>query len=652
MLQEKKLNTRWLIVCLCIMAAGIVYLMTGLARESLWYDESFSAMIIRHTFGDIWNIAATDSHPPLYFFSLRLFSLIFGNSVFSLRFFSLLGTAAMASLGLGPVRKIFGRQTALIYILLAFFVPISLAMSQEVRMYTWAAFFVTGSALYAFLSVSEKSRKNRLLFTLFSISAAYTHYYALLAVIIINGLMLFYLILRDRKKLKPYFICAGIMIISYLPWVLALLEQVKKVANSYWIEPLNFRTITDVLLYPFGDKFRVFWVPKSWSAFSDIPAFIIAFGIIIFGLQKALIRKRNEDRMALLAFLVYALTIIGGIAASEFIRPVLIGRYMMPVLGVFLIALSSSIWKLPKPYLKYTSLILLLLLFIPQILFVSLNRFNGPMDLAASYLRDNTKPGTVFLHTDEHTFGVFCFYLPEAKHFLYLGPGYPGYSGYKAFQPMGSAFSNKMNGFMNAGTNFILVYRPYAPQSQLTESWLASGKLKIIGPVKDFRYRYSFMGITLFPAARTLKEVAEAEWGIPDMTNTLDRHNLSEKSGMIKIILKGFEDNSGTARVVLYEQGIILPGNLFQYKYAVISNNTAEVIFKDVPYGEYAVFAFHDRNLNERPDSLFGFYTEESGISGSGTNASDKFDYDRAGFPLSSNEADINILMRAWARTE
>jgi len=95
------------------------------------------------------------SHPPLYYLALHIFRLIFGNSVFSLRTFSVLGAVALAAWGIGPVKRALGNRVGIIYTIITFALPITLSMAQETRMYTWAAFWVTGSALYGFLAYKE-----------------------------------------------------------------------------------------------------------------------------------------------------------------------------------------------------------------------------------------------------------------------------------------------------------------------------------------------------------------------------------------------------------------------------------------------------------------------------------------------------------------
>ena len=57
-------------------------------KNSIWFDESYSAYLIRGDFSDIWTLTASDVHPPFYYFCLKVWSLIFGYSDVSLRFMS------------------------------------------------------------------------------------------------------------------------------------------------------------------------------------------------------------------------------------------------------------------------------------------------------------------------------------------------------------------------------------------------------------------------------------------------------------------------------------------------------------------------------------------------------------------------------------
>jgi hypothetical protein len=90
-----------------IMIAGTIVTCWGVAHESLWFDESYTAAMTNHAILNIINMSADDVHPPLYYVML-----------------------ALGSLGIGPVQRIFGIQGAVIFTVLVFIHPISLSLAQ------------------------------------------------------------------------------------------------------------------------------------------------------------------------------------------------------------------------------------------------------------------------------------------------------------------------------------------------------------------------------------------------------------------------------------------------------------------------------------------------------------------------------------------
>jgi len=488
-MDKKKHGLIFLIVWIVIMAAGTALLFAGITRESLWYDESYTAAIVKHSIPDIIGITAGDSHPPLYYLTLHVFTLVFGNSVLALRAFSVLGAAALAALGIGPVRRALGERFSIIYTVLVFALPITLSMAQETRMYTWAAFWVTGSALYGYLAYRDGKISDWALFGTCVLGAAYTHYYALLAAAMIC-VLLFITMAAGKKKLKPFLIAAGIAAAGYVPWIFALAGQVNRVTNSYWIPPVTGKVIRNVLVYPFSSKFSYDWSP----VFVEL-AFYASAALILFGIIKSVIRRDGSVKLAAIAAGAYVLTIGAGVAASFAIRPVLVERYTVCVLGLFALALAYGIGSLGKKVLPALGCAVMIAFSVPQTNYAMANRFNGPMTEAVGYLTPVIQPGDVFLHTDEHTFGTFCYYFPDHMNYYYEREGFGGYSNYGAFEPEGAMIGSP--GEISADRRIWLVQRFGAPDSVTAPKWLRSGELKLVEAQKGFRIKTSWYGFTI-----------------------------------------------------------------------------------------------------------------------------------------------------------
>ncbi len=474
-----------------LLIGGFINLTMGNSHESLWYDESYSAVLINHSVPDIINILAKDSHPPLYFIMLKLFCSVFGNTEFALRLFSALGAVALAALGAGPVKRVFGKTTGLIFTFIVLAVPISLSMGQETRMYTWAAFLVTGCVLYAYLAVTQGNKSDWFRFGLLTILSAYTHYYALLAVAILNVIIFACLVIKKRSELKKFFLTAGISVLCHLPWAIILIDQASRVKKNFWIPPVNVMTIISAIVYPFQNKFAS--MPYLYMIYLAIIASGIMFILIIFGIIRAGVKRFADGKAALLGFSVYILTLFGGIAASYILRPVFVERYCMPVIGLLLISMAYGISRLKKKPLIIAVCVIILGLSMPQIMLIKTERLNGPMKEVVEYMKANMRPDDIFVHTSEHTFGTFCYYFPEQKSYLYYEPGFLGFSGYDAFGPAGSNGSD-VDSYIKGKKRIWLVENRDSGVSGILN---VSVSLKATSDIERFSLPYSWYALSL-----------------------------------------------------------------------------------------------------------------------------------------------------------
>ncbi|MBN1776808.1 MAG: glycosyltransferase family 39 protein [Clostridiales bacterium] len=475
---KERMSRGFLIAWVVVMIAGTVLMFAGITHESIWYDESYTASLVKHSFFDIVSVTGSDSHPPLYYLMLRVFTLVFGGSLLSLRAFSVVGTVCLAVLGIGPVRRALGNRFGLIFSFLVFMLPIVQAMSQEARMYTWAAFFVTGGALYGYLACRDGTRKNWILFGALTLCAAYTHYYALLAAVMIV-LVLFVMMLAGRKKLKPLLITAGAAAAGYLPWLFSLAAQMKRVSGDFWIPRVTGNVVTETLIYPFGSKF-------CYLASPLLPRILFgaAAALIVLGFLYRIVSKDEKGNLALLAVGGYALTILAGVVASHVIRPVLVARYMVPVLGLFVLGLCYGIGTLGKKWIPIAVCAALLAACIPQIHYNMSHRFNGPMREATDYVETEIRPGDVFLHVDEHTLGTFIYHFPEYTHYYYQKPGTGGYSNYDAFLPA-VVMPGSIDEVQCGGTVWM-IQRQGGTDTTSFSKWLLAGKVTILKMAKTF----------------------------------------------------------------------------------------------------------------------------------------------------------------------
>lgn len=95
------------------------------------------------------------------------------------------------------------------------------------------------------------------------------------------------------------------------------------------------------------------------------------------------------------------------------------------------------------------------------------------------------------------------------------------------------------------------------------------------------------------------------------------------QKGNLKIDIEGFKNNSGNAKVAIYNEAnkqYFMIDHKKAYRKAIktIVKNKANVYFKDIPYGTYSVAVFHDENNNDIIDK------SKAGIPKEGYGFSDK----------------------------
>lgn len=309
----------WLILILIV---GIFLRYYHNTEISLWHDEAFSALLIKYSWSEMMYRISLDVHPPMYYVMLRIWHYVFGDSLLSLRSFSVLFSAGTIWAGWLFVKAAFpgddrsvrhssnrsgglwARNPAIITAALLALNPFQIQYATEARMYTMGAFFTLLAAYFlvkilyyhARLYDSEELKMPRLSETLsnrkklfyyyagFTVSVIimiYTHYYLLFAAAALCLYGLIYLFSYHRFNWKTYFpllTAYSLVLIAYLPWLKIFLFQYRQVGAGYWIPPLDKWSIPSTLytlLVGFGYDVKDPAVHKLLLSFSALVIFIL-----------------------------------------------------------------------------------------------------------------------------------------------------------------------------------------------------------------------------------------------------------------------------------------------------------------------------------------------------------------------------------------
>lgn len=329
-------NKLWLsgtVAISCLLFLMILFCATS---QSLWYDEVFSLDIVNSSWSQMIETAKADVHPPLYYFILKLWisagRMAGFNDIFIAKLFSFVPFLLIFFGGGNKIQKEHGYKTALLFELCVAGMPNLLNYALEIRTYSWALFFVTTAFLYGYDIVTYEKRSAWVYFTVYSILAAYAHYFSAISVIAIYFGVLF--ICRGGSIWRRWLLSVACAFVAYIPWLFVFVKQFGSVVNDFWIPEITRSTVLSYLKYPLEPSISRLNVGLILGASIGV-AYVVLF--IIQLLKKG---KKRQDIYMLTGFAVALFTVTVGIIASLLFRPVFVPRYMIPVLGCFWMCLS------------------------------------------------------------------------------------------------------------------------------------------------------------------------------------------------------------------------------------------------------------------------------------------------------------------------
>lgn len=327
-----------------LIALSLCFLAVG---DELWYDEAFSVSIVKHSFPEIVAFTAADVHPPLYYFILKFFTLIFGQRMSVYHLVSMIPFLLML-LAIGKfVSKHFGFKEAMLSVLLVTAAPNMLIYAVEIRMYSLCCLLVVLSVILA-VEIYENPDGSKLpsgcfhrmsgnekwaAFAIVNVLAAYSHYFAGAAVLLTAGcLFLFFLLRKENRKknLIRWFLSMAAAGVLYLPWLIVFYRQLTKVKKDYWIEGFHIGTLMEYESFIFGQD--------AWMKILTEVLFLLAVCAAIY-----FWKNEKKDRIFFLTGFTFFGLIGSGVLLSILITPVFMRRYIIVVLPLFWITVVCAV---------------------------------------------------------------------------------------------------------------------------------------------------------------------------------------------------------------------------------------------------------------------------------------------------------------------
>jgi hypothetical protein len=308
-----------IVTIFAVLFTGLTLLLASVS-QAVWLDETCSLAPIQGSWSELMTCLRLDSHPPLFFSIEKCWALLWGDGVFVMKSFSIIPTVLTMVLTAVFLKKEFSGKAAVLLLPVFFASENIIHYSIEIRMYTWAFFFVTMAAICAWYLITTRKTMWAVLFLLSAEAAAYTHYYAAIAVGIEYMFLLLYTLRYDRANTMKMVVIAIVAITLYLPWLGVAVKSFSSFSKDFWIPPLTVMDIVDYVKFVF---YAGILSPILFAAF-----FVIFCNFLI---------KKCKHRIEWFAFSGLSclfILVLAGIVLSLLTRPLLADRYLFPACGL------------------------------------------------------------------------------------------------------------------------------------------------------------------------------------------------------------------------------------------------------------------------------------------------------------------------------
>lgn len=353
-ISEKNIGN--VLTILGFVALGIIAIFS--INGSVWSDETNSLINITRPYGTIIRGASSDCHPPLYHLMLKFFvdttSILGINRIYLAKIFSIIPFFLLYIFVVIKTRK---RRTFVVgtFLVCMCAMPNLMTYAIQIRMYSWALFFVFMTFAYAYEVLADESKKSVALCILFSILASFTHYYACVSIGFIWLSIFILMFFTRRRAMKKILIAMFVIIVMFLPWFLSITDTIKKVISGFWIQSITLNSLIGYVWFILFPNIYRYHLSGILGIFLTI-AFIYSFFTYLIS------DKRKVNKIyVLMGVICTGGTLLFGIVASVLLAPVYQDRFIYPSLAALWLVFSVCVCSVEKKTIKNGIFILILL---------------------------------------------------------------------------------------------------------------------------------------------------------------------------------------------------------------------------------------------------------------------------------------------------
>lgn len=311
-------------VILIAVYAAVAAALAFMSRD-IWYDEAYTVSLCSHSFPEVIALTAQDVHPPLYYLLLKFFTLIFGTSVYAMRFFSAIPVVIFMIIGLQFLSREFSPKAAAVFELFALASGSLLAYSHEIRMYSWPALFCAMCGIFSYYILRREKFSDWIFYVIFAVCSAYAQYFA--AVLVLCNFIPLCLckFIKSPASRKYIFASCALGILLFAPWVPTVIAQFTRVSENFWIEKPTFMIVLGWL--------NILSPGAGYFSYAGLLFMLALLCVFVFSQQKTF--------WQILCAVSPLAQIFIGLLLSIIVRPIFVDRYAFH--GIFLILLSASL---------------------------------------------------------------------------------------------------------------------------------------------------------------------------------------------------------------------------------------------------------------------------------------------------------------------
>ena len=358
--------------CLVLVSCVALFLRTQrLSDVAVWFDEAFCLRMIELPFGEIWERAARDAHPPLYFWTLKCWTMLFGASVVAARLLSV-GCGCLSvvatyllliefnrtedSLNKGESSCSWSPILATVFVALS---PTQVSWSMQVRMYSLGTLLAITSSWLLLRALRRPA--NQMVwwgwYTLTAMAMAYTHYCLLFTMAAQWLFAAGYIFSRGghagwRTMLDnalPLLLSACVVSLAWQPWLPDFLAQRSRVIASFWSGPFDWETV--------GRAFHQTLLWPRWGRVSPQLGLVLLEASFVL-LMILLLGQRPSD---VYVALVAGLPVVAVLAHSHWSRNIIDARYLVFAQPFLLIAIAKLLVRIPQRAIRFGSVAIVVL---------------------------------------------------------------------------------------------------------------------------------------------------------------------------------------------------------------------------------------------------------------------------------------------------